>query len=134
MIYVDTGRLHWSAPRCFLRMGGTVILFASAPFSPATASFLLLAKLIAESSTLLELRSPSKGPAASARLLVGPLRHLALARLGLGLAAALALALAPLPAALGLLLLGELAERALFFRAVDPSRMPGMPAGPEHAH
>jgi hypothetical protein len=45
-----------------------------------------------------------------------------------------ALALAPLPVALTLLLLGELAERALFFRAVDPSRMPGMPAGPAHTH
>ncbi|MBI2511797.1 MAG: dimethyl sulfoxide reductase anchor subunit [Opitutae bacterium] len=148
MIYVDTHRSFWrpasTAPRFFL--GGALLALASlAILPPATASAnisyyatfplvaVLLAKLAVEFASL-------RGDSVSARVQRGRFVGVLCVRLGLVAGAAAALvALAPVAAepvmahyakyfpagALALLLAGELAERYLFFRAVDAPKMPG---------
>ena len=133
MIYIDTGRYFWNAPSTLLKMGGTLALFATTLLMPPAAGLLLLCKLLLEMTVLLELRNSLSRKSQSARLIIGPLRGLALLRLGIGLLASGLLIAECLPQTftlplLALLLCGELAERALFFRAVDSSKMPGMPA------
>lgn len=128
MIYADTPRHHWrlaaTAPR-FLASAVTLALASTVPLAGAVA---LLAKL-----ALLESRALRHSDHPTARLLHGPLAscvHLrtALAFAAIGTLAAGAhggpLALAGLVFAAA----GELLERHLFFRAVDPSKMPGYPA------
>jgi len=125
MIYVDTRREFWrftfTAPRFF----GTAALFAIAPLAPRLAAALLAVKLAWES------RSFFFG-SASARLLRGPLARAALLRDLLALATLVLLVVAgqlvTYWVTLPLLLAGEIAERYLFFRAVDSPKMPGQPA------
>jgi hypothetical protein len=71
----------------------------------------------------------------TARLLSGPLRREFILRVACGLSGGvilpLAIATGAIPAAaawpaLGLVILGELAERYLFFRAVAAPKMPGV--------
>jgi Fe-S-cluster-containing dehydrogenase component/DMSO reductase anchor subunit len=150
MIYADTRRAFWcianTAPRFF---GSAVLLgLASALCAggapPALGYFLAgatIAKLAFEARALAPLRGSPDDPLTperkSARLIAGPLatanalRVLAALLGGVALPLALALKLAP-PAiawlALALTLLGELAERYLFFRAVDAPKMPGLPS------
>jgi len=149
MIYVDTRRAFWrfanTAPRFF---GSAVILgLAGALASPGAPRFLglLLAgatilKLAFEARAIAPIQEEDDGlhlPARqTARLLIGPLRpanelRVFAALLG-GILLPLAIALGAAPAvaawpALGFALLGELAERYLFFRAVDAPKMPGLP-------
>jgi DMSO reductase anchor subunit len=58
----------------------------------------------------------------------GPLARAAALRDGLGLTAALLLMAVPGAVALMLVIAGEMAERYIFFRAVDAPKMPGMPS------
>lgn len=130
MIYADTPRKHWRLRSTLPRFAGTVavgLAFASGPLAMLCAC---AAKLLCEGLILLD------APAATRRNLAGPLRAPATLRLAAGV---LALAFAGLalagvaPAvllwlAVGAALAGELLERSLFFRAVDPSAMPGQPA------
>ena len=150
MIYADTRRAFWrianTAPRFF---GSAVLLgLASALCTPrATPKLGLLfaaatiAKLAFEARALAPLRASPDDPLTpalkSARLLAGPLatanslRAIAGIIGGVLLPLALAVELAPGAVAwlaLVLTLLGELAERYLFFRAVDAPKMPGLPA------
>lgn len=128
MIYVDTHRRAWRFSQTCPRFFGTGAVLAAAVFAPALAAPLLGLKLTFE---WLAARDGST----SARLLAAPLRPVWLTRLALGLTA---LALLPWPAEptlayyarVGLVLLGELAERYLFFRSVDAPKMPGLPAHP----
>ena len=97
-------------------------------------------KLAFEARALAPIREEDDGlnlPARqTARLLIGPLRwanevRVFSAFLG-GILLPFMLASGAMPAvgawlALGLCLLGELAERYLFFRAVDAPKMPGLP-------
>lgn len=149
MIYADTRRVFWrfanTAPRFF---GSAVILgLAGALITPGTPARLGLAlagatllKLAFEARALTPRCAPweaNPSPASqTSRLLTGPLRPVnelrVLAALlgGILLPLLIALGAAPRPAAwpaLGLALLGELAERYLFFRAVDAPKMPGVP-------
>jgi Fe-S-cluster-containing dehydrogenase component/DMSO reductase anchor subunit len=149
MIYADTRRAFWrfthTAPRLF---GSAVILgLASALTAAGAPSWLGFALAAATAGKLLfEARAldPLKGdrdtitPARqTALLLAGPLRPVnelraAAALLG-GVLLPLMLGLQTAPSvvawpALALSLVGELAERYLFFRAVDAPKMPGMPA------
>lgn len=134
MIYVDTRRRFWRAtfvaPRFFLG-GGTLALAVIAPWAALTA---LALKLAVETASLV-------GDSPSARLQRGPFR----AVVGLRLAgAAVAVALFTGDAWFGLsvlqflgllpLLAGEIAERYLFFRAVDAPKMPGYAAGEGGGH
>ncbi len=121
MIYIDTRRHFWRPANTFARMGGTVLVTALAFLVPPLAAAALAAKLFAERALL------GASPV-SARLHAGPLRPHARARLALGLAATALFAFAqPLPAFV-LFAVGELLERALYFRAVDSPKMPGQPA------
>lgn len=147
MIYVDTQRVFWrfanTAPRFF---GSAVILglagALTAPGAPLALGYALvlatLLKLAFEARALAPIKEADDGrhsPARqTARLLTGPLRpanelRVLAAMLGgillpFTIAAGAAPAVAAWPA-LGLALLGELAERYLFFRAVDAPKMPG---------
>jgi len=122
MIYIDTRRTFWRAPSTFLRLFGTLAVFALAPAAPCIAALALLGKLIGEARAL-------TGPSASARLLRGPLGGLVRLRFGAGFAALVLLGLLPIWAALVALFASELMERLIFFRAVDAPKMPGLPSG-----
>ncbi|MBN8249023.1 MAG: hypothetical protein J0L84_16465, partial [Verrucomicrobia bacterium] len=148
MVYADTGRAFWSLRCTAPRFVGTVLLLMLAMawwLRPGSVAGVLLAvasvlKLAVEIAVLKHADSDAERWTAlrrTAALQRGPLRPLLLLRLFLGLLAGLALpfavgtgALPPqwIAAALPLLLLGELAERALFFTSVSPDRMPGHPA------
>jgi DMSO reductase anchor subunit len=120
LLYIDTRRHFWRASNTATRMAGTVLVSALAFTWPAAAALFLAVKLALEHALLL--RSPI-----SARLHTGPL--LGPARLRYGSAAlAVLLFAASLPLAAFLAFIsGELAERLLFFRAVDSPKMPGLP-------
>ncbi len=122
MIYVDTRREFWRFAQTAPRFFGTAALFALAPVAPRAAAIALAVKLAWESRTFFF-------GATSARLQRGPLARTVLTRDLFAFAAALVLLLAPplvtVWIALPLLLAGEIAERYLFFRAVDAPKMPG---------
>lgn len=117
MIYIDTRRRFWRAPHTALRMGGTVAVFALGFSFPLAAALVLAAKLAGEALSFI-------GHSPSARLQRGPLRSATALRITLGAMAVVGLAFAP-TLGLGLALAGELAERYLYFRAVDAPKMPG---------
>ena len=121
MIYIDTRRRFWRPSQSLGRMAGTILIttlaFVSTPLTIAALS----AKLVLELVTLI-------GSGASARLQRGPLLPVLSARLLLG-AGALALFAIDAPLlAVAWFVIGELAERTLFFQAVDAPKMPGMPS------
>ena len=121
MIYIDTRRRFWRPTQSFGRMAGTVIItaltFVSAPFAAAA----LAIKLLLELTTL-------RGSGNSARLQRGPLRSVLTIRLFLAAGALGLFALNAPWIALAWFILGELAERTLYFQAVDSPKMPGMPS------
>ena len=122
MIYVDTRREFWRFAQTAPRFFGTATLFALAPISPRASALLLAVKLAWEARAFFV-------SSISARLLRGPLARAVYTRHLLALAALIPLTFAtPLWLALPLLLAGEIAERYLFFRAVDAPKMPGVPA------
>lgn len=120
MIYVDTRRRFWRPTQSIGRMFGSVLVGALVFINLPIAALALAVKLVLELNTL-------SGPGSSARLQRGPLKSLLFARLALAAAALVAAFLLPSLFFLSLFLLGELAERALYFRAVDSPKMPGVP-------
>lgn len=147
MVYVDTHRAYWAMEKCAPRFAGTVLASgalvltgaeARLAMAAATAGILLL-KLAFEARSLREPRVETdlRTEMTRSRLLsLGPLRAVWFLRVltvgGCGLVLLFASALglsktAMLGTAGGLFLLGELAERWLFFSAVSPDRMPGLP-------
>lgn len=126
MIYVDTRREFWRFSQTAPRFLGTALVGGLALVAPAPAVLALAAKLAFEVLSL-------RGPAVSARLLRGPLRRAVGVRYGLSILGLLALLTFPSPESvtyyvtLAVVLAGELAERYLFFRAVDAPKMPGVP-------
>jgi formate dehydrogenase iron-sulfur subunit len=121
MIYVDTRRHFWRASQTWPRLFGTAAIIGLSPFAPRVAAAMLLGKIVWESRTFLE-RS------ISARLQRGPLSRAVRTRDLLGLLGATLLVVAPVWLALIFVFAGELAERYLFFRAVDAPKMPGVAA------
>ena len=121
MIYVDTHRHFWRAAQTAPRFFGVAALFALAPFAPWIAAGLLTVKLAWEWRTVFD-------QSTSARLQRGPLSRAALVRDGFALVSIVLLAIAPGWIALLMLFAGELAERYLFFRAVDAPNPPGVAA------
>ena len=151
MIYADTRREFWrvasTAPRFFgsAAVLGLAVAFALSPSIAAVSALGLatLLKLAVEIRALRPLdRYDDDEPAPTsalktARLLTGPLGLVFRIRILLGLAGGVLLPPAfatpgtsPAAAwlALALVFSGELAERYLFFRAVDAPKMPGLPA------
>ncbi|MEY4489543.1 MAG: Anaerobic dimethyl sulfoxide reductase chain [Verrucomicrobiota bacterium] len=121
MIYIDTRRRFWRPVYSFGRMGGTALVAALAFFSPPFAAIALAAKLALEVSSLF-------GSSPSARLQRGPLLGHLVARLATGGLALLFFALGEPAFGFVGFVLGELLERALYFRAVDSPKMPGLSA------
>ncbi|MSU51077.1 MAG: molybdopterin oxidoreductase [Opitutus sp.] len=121
MIYIDTHRHFWRASQTVPRFFGTAAAVGLAMLDPRAAALLLLGKLAWESRTYFD-------GSVSARLQRGPLAAIVATRDLLGLAALIMLVVSPSVFALIPLLAGELAERLLFFRAVDAPKMPGLPA------
>ncbi|MBC8041150.1 MAG: dimethyl sulfoxide reductase anchor subunit [Opitutaceae bacterium] len=121
MIYIDTRRRFWRPSQSLGRMAGTILVTALAFVSTPLTIAALSLKLALELITLI-------GSGNSARLQRGPLAPVLAARLLLGVGALALFAVnAPL-LALAWFILGELAERTLFFQAVDSPKMPGMPS------
>lgn len=147
MVYVDTRRSYWSWSQTGPRFLGTVLLGAAlagnwiqpSPVIAIGLGLILLLKLAQETRALKPAQSDeSRRTQArrSAELILGPLRPLWCFRLlaaAFGLAAVLfghSAGLAPLTGgtlAGVTLITGELAERWLFFAAVSPDKMPGLP-------
>lgn len=125
MIYIDTGRRYWGKGPTFLRFFGTTGLAAAAVAGPAVFAVTLAAIV------LLEWTMRPMLPSHSRLVVRGPLRRLAASRrLFQGLALA-GCAAAPwetgaFGAALAFTFGAEAIDKFLFFRAVDPSRMPGV--------
>ncbi|MFA6288745.1 MAG: DmsC/YnfH family molybdoenzyme membrane anchor subunit [Opitutaceae bacterium] len=120
MIYVDTRRRFWRPTQSIGRMAGSVLIGALAFINLPLAALALAAKLALELTTL-------SGQSSSARLQRGPLKSLLVLRLALAALALISAFLLPSYLFPFFLLLGELAERALYFRAVDSPKMPGVP-------
>ncbi len=142
MVYVDTRRVFWRPWPCGVRFLGTSLLLGSAlmsVFAPGSlagpiAIFASAAKIMAEGRSLSSARGTGWSPEKrSALLQLGPLRKVLSFRLLAGAAGMTAIALgtwatscaAVCGAGFVCLIIGELAERALFFRAVDAPKMPG---------
>jgi formate dehydrogenase iron-sulfur subunit len=147
MIYVDTRRVFWRFANTAPRFFGTAVILGlagalTAPGAPLAIGYVLALatalKLAFEARALSPIKEEDDGlhlPARqTARLLTGPLRPANELRVlaaflgGVLLPFMVASGEAPAAAAwpaLGLALLGELAERYLFFRAVDAPKMPG---------
>lgn len=121
MIYIDTRRRFWRPAYTFGRMGGTVAVSALAFVSPPLAAAALAAKLALESASLFGASHP-------ARLQRGPLLGTLVARFAAAGLAILLFALDEPLFAFTCFALGELLERALYFRAVDSPKMPGLSA------
>jgi formate dehydrogenase iron-sulfur subunit len=124
MIYHDTHRALWSFPRTALRFFGTAAAFAAITHPPLLAAIILI-KLLPE---LLFLRHAGETPWSpdphSARLQLGPLRPILLARIACALLVIPTAILHPF-AALPILLAAEILERQLFFQSVQAPKMPG---------
>lgn len=118
MIYVDTRRPFWKFSQSATRMFGTVAITTLACVSVPLAAAALCAKLIVEAATL-------DGENATARLQLGPLHNAKRFRFACGAVAIALFVLGPPAPGLALWLIGEIAERYLYFRAVDAPKMPG---------
>lgn len=133
MIYHDTHRALWRLPRTALRFFGTTAAFAALSFVIVHPSLLttgifaaaILLKLLPEISFLRRSREKTWSPDShSARLQIGPLRRILIARVAFALMAILCAFIHPW-LALPVLLVAEILERQLFFQSVQAPKMPG---------
>lgn len=124
MIYHDTHRAMWRFPRTALRFFGTTAAFAFIAH-PLPFAAIILVKLVPELLFLHNARKPGWSPDQhSARLQLGPLRSIFIARASCALLAIPAAFLHP-AAAIPVLLAAEIFERQFFFQAVQAPKMPG---------
>ncbi|TAG08703.1 MAG: molybdopterin oxidoreductase [Verrucomicrobia bacterium] len=134
MIYHDTHRSLWRFRRSALRFFGTVAVFSalgmlindsSAAISYGIFAVVIMWKLFFEIFFLRHVRTIEWSPDQhSARLLIGPLRKIFIARCALALTAITASIFNPW-FALPILLVAEILERQLFFQSVQAPKMPG---------
>lgn len=126
MVYVDTRREFWSAGFTATKFLGTTAILGCAlvacwvPRAVLIAAPMMLGKLAFE---LLHLSMRPGG--GSVRVMMEKLADLLWLRVATALAGVIALLFWP-PLGVVTLLVSELLERALFFRAVKAHRMPGM--------
>lgn len=124
MIYHDTHRALWKLPRTFIRFFGTTVSFAFLAH-PHILAIILLLKLLPEVTFLRHATENIWSPDQhSARLQLGPLRTIFIARISCALLTVPASFVHPL-AALPFLLASEILERQLFFQSVQAPKMPG---------
>jgi formate dehydrogenase iron-sulfur subunit len=124
MIYHDTRRALWSLPRTALRFFGTTAAFAALAHPPLFAAIVLI-KLFPELIYLRNAKENDWSPDQhSARLQLGPLRFILIARIACAITAIAAALIHPF-AALPILLAAEIFERQLFFQSVQAPKMPG---------
>lgn len=133
MIYHDTHRALWRLPRTALRFFGTTAAFAALSFAIVHSSMLttgifaatILLKMLPEILFLRCSREQTWSPDShSARLQLGPLRRILIARAAFALTAILTAFIHPW-FALPVLLVSEILERQLFFQSVQAPKMPG---------
>jgi formate dehydrogenase iron-sulfur subunit len=133
MIYHDTHRALWNVRRGALRFFGTTFSFAALSFVIVQPSMLatgvfsavILLKLLQEISFLRFSREETWSPDQhSARLQLGPLRHILIARVVFALTTILVAFIQPW-FTLPVLLASEIFERQLFFQSVQAPKMPG---------
>ncbi len=138
MVYHDTRRKFWRWPRATIQFFGTTLLLGAATLLATGLSRIAIDAIGAASIVKLALdfwnvrvgRGVSGELSRSAQLLSGPLRPLfALRILTLALGGIIFPMAAPqlTLAILGLCLCSELLDRHLFFVAVGPDKMPGVP-------
>lgn len=142
MIYHDTHRALWNFRRGALRFFGTLVSFAAlgvaiadpdSRLAPNLLGMAILSKLIPELFFLRHHRNSEWSPDAhSARLQLGPLRPILVARAVFALSSIATASIQPW-LALPLLLIAEILERQLFFQAVHAPKMPGN-FGPSPSH
>jgi DMSO reductase anchor subunit len=120
MIYTDTRRHFWRLSQTLGRMAGTVLVAALAFLTAPLAALALALKLALELATY-------RGTSVSARLQQGPLHRLWGARIVLASLTILLFITDHTPLGFFFLIISELLERTLFFRAVDSPKMPGVP-------
>src|SRR5688572_15549822 len=144
MVYVDTPRVFWNAKQTVPRFLGTTLLLGTAGtamFSNesllfAATTFFAIAKFVSEITIFNKLSAPNDDPLGrSARLMSAVLKPITAFRFATLLGSGVILAQYGFvqdtasawiaPAIFGTLLLSELAERSLFFRAVAQPKMPG---------
>jgi hypothetical protein len=118
MIYVDTHRPFWRFSQSAIRMFGTVAVATLVCLSAPAAAVALVIKLVVEASKL-------EGDNATARLQLGPLHNAKRIRFSCGMIAVAFFMLGPAGPGLAFWMIGEIAERYLYFRAVDAPKMPG---------
>jgi Fe-S-cluster-containing dehydrogenase component/DMSO reductase anchor subunit len=123
MIYIDTRRRFWAPLFTTTRFLGTTAIAALLPIHAPAAIAVLLLKLSVETYQTL-------GSGTSARIQRGALRSLLAFRFLLAAGAIIALLANQTLAAFALFAAGEIAERVLFFKAVDAPKMPGHPVSP----
>lgn len=133
MIYHDTHRALWNARRGALRFFGTTASFAALAYAIIHPSMLsmgifaaaIVLKILPEISFLRLSREETWSPDQhSARLQLGPLRGILIARMAFALTA-IAIAFIQPWFALPVLLVAEILERQLFFQSVQAPKMPG---------
>ena len=128
MIYIDTGRRAWCGPATAVRFAGTTLGTAALAVSPLVAAVVWAMKLALEFALL------PRAPMITRQVMARPLYRFTVARVQSAFLGIALLLLVPgtgsgaLICGLACLLVGEVLERVLYFRAVDPSRMPGLPA------
>lgn len=133
MVYIDTRRPLWSAPRTAFRFGSTVLLGAAAgwacldPQGALPAALAILLKLAGEAFTLSRWsrQAPESPEARSAGITWKLLPGTTAFRAATALLAAALFFIQPVLAA-ACLLASECAERRLFFQACPAPRMPGL--------
>lgn len=118
MVYVDTLREFWRAERTFIRFFGTVTVAGLGWFS-AIATVPVVLGLLVEASNV------GGKDARATSMLWRRLAPLTGARFGLALAGLTLLVFGSPVIGLGLILVGELCGRALFFRAVTAPKTVG---------
>jgi formate dehydrogenase iron-sulfur subunit len=149
MIYHDTQRPFWNFPVSCVKFFGTTfglalgallmvqsVVAGEAPLAIGMIALIAVftIKLVLEATQLRAARQSEMTPAKkSALLMLKPLKPITISRYSfgvMGMFSFAAVALGILPVALsalgfGLLLIGELLERVLFFKAVAAPKMPG---------
>ncbi|MDB6039639.1 MAG: Fe-S-cluster-containing hydrogenase subunit, partial [Verrucomicrobiales bacterium] len=144
MLYADTRRPFWSLNRGLVKFFGTVCILGAAAFFamdhwqfPVASVLVLVAFSLAKMGfEIRELAQPSPEILGSAFLLHGPLGFPSRFRFFCGISGGLLLPVLSLLSEPGkslpwlaftLCLVGELLERAMFFKAVVRWKMPGSP-------
>ncbi len=121
MLYADTHRRAWRLWAGAGKFFGTTLVAGLVFVSLPLAALVLGAKLLLEGTSL-------RGAEVTSCLWRGPLRPAVMLRFVFGAGALLAFAGGFRLPGLLFFIAGELAERYLFFRAVDAPKMPGLPA------